>query len=290
MTTSDGTTYAYDANGNTTSSSDGWRFTYNAVNQTTSIQAPGRPNPEPIRFLGAGQSEMIERGGAPYRYSLLGLARKATEAYVREPDGQLHSQTAGGSRAYYLHDHHPGSVIALIDGAGSTVASYRYDPFGAARGTTGSQANSLRYAAGEYSEELKLYKYGERFYDPALGRWTQQDPLSQPYDPGEANRYAYVGGDPINLLDPSGLHGRGTNGCSYSPDYPYGFAFHRSCDGHDLCYAAQRGRLFCDRGFYASLLSRCYRYDESIRGRCYYIAYVYYAVVRKYGGRAYRNA
>jgi RHS repeat-associated protein len=136
----------------------------------------------------------------------------------------------------------------------------------------------------------KLYKYGERFYDPALGRWTQQDPLSQPYDPGEANRYAYVGGDPINLLDPSGLHGRGTNGCSYSPDYPYGFAFHRSCDGHDLCYAAQRGRLFCDRGFYASLLSRCYRYDESIRGRCYYIAYVYYAVVRKYGGRAYRNA
>lgn len=65
MTTSDGTTYAYDANGNTTSSSDGWGFTYNAVNQTTSIQAPGRPNPEPIRFLGAGQSEMIERGGAP---------------------------------------------------------------------------------------------------------------------------------------------------------------------------------------------------------------------------------
>jgi uncharacterized protein RhaS with RHS repeats len=42
-------------------------------------------------------------------------------------------------------------------------------------------------------------KIGHRFYDPALGRWTQRDPL------GVGNPYAYVEGDPINRIDPTGL-------------------------------------------------------------------------------------
>ena len=47
---------------------------------------------------------------------------------------------------------------------------------------------------------------GMRYYRPELMRWSQQDPLEQPTDPGQAMRYGYVGGNPINYADPGGQH------------------------------------------------------------------------------------
>lgn len=47
--------------------------------------------------------------------------------------------------------------------------------------------------------------FGTRYYDPTVGRWTQQDALAGAMgSPGTQNRYAYVGNDPINFVDPSG--------------------------------------------------------------------------------------
>ncbi len=45
-----------------------------------------------------------------------------------------------------------------------------------------------------------LTKFGARYYDPTTARFTQQDPSGR-----EANAYAYVGGNPVNFVDPSGL-------------------------------------------------------------------------------------
>jgi hypothetical protein len=50
--------------------------------------------------------------------------------------------------------------------------------------------------------ELGLYYYKARFYDPRLPRFLQPDPIG--YAAG-MNRYAYVGGDPVNRADPLGL-------------------------------------------------------------------------------------
>jgi hypothetical protein len=44
---------------------------------------------------------------------------------------------------------------------------------------------------------------GERYYDPALAHFTQRDPLNQINDLTQANRYAYVSGNPVNLVDPT---------------------------------------------------------------------------------------
>ena len=57
---------------------------------------------------------------------------------------------------------------------------------------------------GNTSAPAGLYHYGQRYYDPTTGRWTQQDPLNQPGDQNSANRYAYAGGDPIDATDESG--------------------------------------------------------------------------------------
>jgi RHS repeat-associated protein len=49
-----------------------------------------------------------------------------------------------------------------------------------------------------------LYHYGARYYNPTTARFTRQDPLNQVDDLRQANRYAYAGGDPINLSDRAG--------------------------------------------------------------------------------------
>jgi len=46
---------------------------------------------------------------------------------------------------------------------------------------------------------LDWYHYGMRYYDPILGRWMTTDPAGEYFSP-----YSYVGGDPINLVDPDG--------------------------------------------------------------------------------------
>jgi RHS repeat-associated protein len=61
--------------------------------------------------------------------------------------------------------------------------------------------------AGGFYDSAGTYHFGQRNYDPRLGRWTQADPLNQPDDLRQANRYAYVGGNPVNFVDPTGLVG-----------------------------------------------------------------------------------
>ena len=40
-------------------------------------------------------------------------------------------------------------------------------------------------------------------YDPSVGRWLEEDPIG--FDGGDADLYRYVGNNPTNAVDPSGL-------------------------------------------------------------------------------------
>lgn len=63
--------------------------------------------------------------------------------------------------------------------------------------------NPWRYAGGAL-DSTGLYHFGARYYDPAIGRWTQQDSVVSLGDPGNGNRYAYAGDDPVNNVDSTG--------------------------------------------------------------------------------------
>ena len=45
--------------------------------------------------------------------------------------------------------------------------------------------------------------FGAREYDPETGRWTTKDPIG--FAGGDGNLYAYVGNDPVNTVDVTGL-------------------------------------------------------------------------------------
>jgi RHS repeat-associated protein len=54
-----------------------------------------------------------------------------------------------------------------------------------------------------YDEETGLQNHHHRWYDPATGRWTSEDPIG--FGGGHASLNAYTGNSPVNGVDPSGL-------------------------------------------------------------------------------------
>jgi RHS repeat-associated protein len=121
--------------------------------------------------------------------------------FTRTPGGALVSQRRGGNSYFYITDR-LGSVRALASagarGVGSAVVNrYQYDPWGAISAQSEAVPQPFKFAGAEYDTRTGLYKMGARYYDPAIGRFTQTDLLG--------GVYPYVFNNPVNLIDPDGL-------------------------------------------------------------------------------------
>jgi RHS repeat-associated protein len=197
------TTYTFDANGSQTADSTGWAASYTHKDQTASI-TPAGGSALNFTYQDTTSTNRTAAGSTTFDNTQVGLARavdsstSTTTYYLRTPAGGVIGQNVAGTRHYYLTDA-LGSTIALIDTSGTVANTYSYDPWGVITATTGTVTNPYRYAGGYYDTTTGLTKFGTRYYDPTLGRWTQRDPSGH-----EPNAYNYASCSPVNTVDPSG--------------------------------------------------------------------------------------
>ncbi|MDD5160802.1 MAG: peptidoglycan DD-metalloendopeptidase family protein [Sulfuricurvum sp.] len=96
------------------------------------------------------------------------------------------------------------SILSLTNKEGKSIESYSYDAFGNITQHTKTLETYNPYGyTGREADTDDLYYYRARYYDPTIGRFITPDPIG--FAGGDTNFYRYVGNDPVNFVDPSGL-------------------------------------------------------------------------------------
>jgi RHS repeat-associated protein len=231
--------YTYDADGNLTS--DGrWNYTWDAENHLASMEAkPGVPAEAKLRLEFAYdwsgrriRKQVYAWSAATGGYQLQSVSKfvydgwnlaaeldgagALVRGYVWGQDLSGTLDDAGGvgglllvrqgGDTYHVGYDGSGNATTLVNAAtGAVAASYEFDPFGNTLKAVGEFAasNPFRFSTKYADAETGLVYYGERYYQPQTGRWLSRDPLGEASGP---NVYAFVGNNPVSLVDPTGLY------------------------------------------------------------------------------------
>ena len=156
-----------------------------AVNE---VAATTTNNPSPTRYDGKGPvyMPMLASTGS----SLAGMGETTASTLSSE-----------ATTYYYLSDH-LGTSQLIVDDTAQVVWQGDYTPFGEVDVVIDELTNNFRFPGQILDPESGLYYNWHRFYDPETGRYVSADPIGLA---GGMNLYAYVGGDPVNWIDPYGL-------------------------------------------------------------------------------------
>lgn len=230
---SDGTrVYDYDAEGNTIrkthlSTDEIWEYTYNSNNRL--ILAEHKPDAQSavdlrVEFvydiLGNRIARIVDADGDGNDPAV--ETRFAYDMYANawadlDDQGSLTTRRIfgegmealiariddSGDVAWYLTDM-LGSVRDIADDAGDLATHIDYSAFGEIIYVSQAGiADRYGFTAREHDEETGLIYYRARYLFIENGRWTSEDPIG--FRAGDANVYRYVGNNPANATDPSGL-------------------------------------------------------------------------------------
>jgi RHS repeat-associated protein len=205
------------------------------------------------------RSRLTGAGTASYVYNAQGNRISATNAsvvtrYVVDPNASLprvlmETTATGTPIAYYVYGqglisresgtyqtyHYDlrGSTLKLTNSTGVVTDSYRYGPYGELVATTGTTANPFRYNGrdGVMTEPNGLYFMRARYYLPEARRFVSRDTLLGGIDQTlTLNRFAYAMGNPVGLVDPSGMsvnqtRSKGVDGYTTDVKAPDGYTW-----------------------------------------------------------------
>ena len=215
LSTSDGTTFSYDAVGNLTEKQNGSlsHYTYTAHNQLSRIEKDGSLHSE---FFYDGTNTRVKKtewieslsdyqtivsfspGGAPLYEE--NTQTGAHALYIYGPQGKIAKKVDGITDFY--HTDHTGSTRLVTTESGTVLTSVSYEPFG--EPTVSGDEESFLFT-GKERDASQLYYFGARYYDPDMGRFITRDVmLGSRENPQSLNTYTYCLNNPLRYVDPTG--------------------------------------------------------------------------------------
>jgi RHS repeat-associated protein len=213
MTSLGGAAITHDAKGNLTSEG-GRSFSYSSENLLTGFTGPTHTHVfyyDPLMRL-----RQMETPGILRRHHIRDgddLVREYNDntfigRHVHGPgaDEPLYTYRASNGQRWWYHADERGSIVAASLPNGTVLARAQYDEYGRMTGGV----SSFEFTGKQSPSGVAGILYSNaRMYDPKLSRFLQPDPIG--YDDGP-NMYAYVGADPVNMVDPTGLTGEEDEG------------------------------------------------------------------------------
>jgi RHS repeat-associated protein len=192
--------YVYDDAGRMTS--DGTNtYTWDRANRLLSMGSTS------YQYNGRGQRVEKTVSSTTTKYTLdLGLSLWETlvettganaTRYLHTPMGLLAQQRPDASWQWALGDG-LGSVRGMVNSSQTPQESRLYTPYGEPSQLSGSAQSAYGFT-GEPTDGNNLVYLRGRYYSPGIGQFINLDPLET------TNRYGYVGGNPVNRVDPSGF-------------------------------------------------------------------------------------
>lgn len=128
--------------------------------------------------------------------------------YVESGMGKIIKErtNAGPWKTSYYHLNHQGSTVALTGDDGRLTTDFatgpmRYFPYGSqiTNLSTSTLPVTDTYTGQKMDSESNLMFYNARLYNPELGVFLQADAVED-----GLNSFMYVGGNPVNSVDPTG--------------------------------------------------------------------------------------